>query len=696
MGLRTQLSDERGAVLLVVAAAVGALVLIVAIVVDIANWYEHKRHLQTQADAAALAGGSAFQIPGCSDTAIQKAAEQYSGKVTLLAGTPYNVQVGNTPDAKMHFLLNSVKYYPDGGVNFSDGGTPCATSMVDVKMTETNLPWFLRLAVVPAINAHARVSMLLANSLKGQLPIGVPDVNPQSGAVIFYDEANPGTLSTTYAKYLRKINTGGGLNEWANTDPSGTYTAASVTMPASGRLGVVLAFSTDGPPLTPPLPISGMTVTQICAQARVDCYSDPASSGLLFAHGFSNAAAPANKTPVVRAATLNTSTCADLYAYFTYNTASCTATLTVRYDSTVSDQTNVELTTAVGGNCSGNSSNNTNSTTRTFTITIPAHAGPCPITVTWIVKRETGFGTPPVTCGMNFNNNNPCNGSFGIVQRAYGGDSDLSGPVQVAHLINMGSAFTHQLGTCGTLAYGTNCNTFPINDTKSLSVDAELAGAISTSASDPPVLLRIIGGSRNGTIDCNKTGNLRDQLANGCDLPYQTNTDPNFACPWATKTALLASPQPYPCVAVQTGGSVGQFTQGIQARILGGATTCPASGPGRNYWSTFPNLPDPLNTTYPFNDPRIVYVFMVPFGSFRGSGNTILPIVSFGVFYVRGWGGNGNGNDDPCTGPGSVPNVPAGDLAGNFITHVATSATASGTKPCIVGSFNPCVAVLTK
>jgi hypothetical protein len=87
---------------------------------------------------------------------------------------------------------------------------------------------------------------------------------------------------------------------------------------------------------------------------------------------------------------------------------------------------------------------------------------------------------------------------------------------------------------------------------------------------------------------------------------------------------------------------------------------------------------------------------MVPFGSFRGSGNAILPIVSFGIFYVRGWGGNG-GNDDPCTGdPGNVPNVPVGDLAGNFITHVANSADAYGTEACVIGSFNPCVAVLTK
>jgi hypothetical protein len=89
-----------------------------------------------------------------------------------------------------------------------------------------------------------------------------------------------------------------------------------------------------------------------------------------------------------------------------------------------------------------------------------------------------------------------------------------------------------------------------------------------------------------------------------------------------------------------------------------------------------------------------MYVFMVPFGSFRGSGNVLLPIVSFGVFYIRGWGGNGNGNDDPC--PGAIPNVPTGDLAGNFITHLSTSADGTGTLPCAIGGFNPCVAVLSK
>jgi Putative Flp pilus-assembly TadE/G-like len=703
--IRRHAEDERGATIVMVAAAIGTLILVTAFVVDIANWYVHKRHLQVQADAAALAGGAAFTLPGCNDTSIQKAAQQYSGvpDTGLAIAAPYNAQLGGTASGNVHMLLNADRYWPDGGTNFSDGGMPCAASRVDVKMTESNLPWFLRLPlVVPAINAHARVSMRLVSQLKGQLPIGVPDVNPQSGAVIFYDEADPTSLTTTYVRYLHKIGTAGGLNEWANVDSTGTATPISVTMPASGRVGVVTAFSSDGPPTSSPMSISG-SVVDICGRARVDCYNDPATSGLLFVHGFSSAAVP-NKIPVIKGATVSTANCPDTYGYFTYNDASCTATLTVNFDTTISNANlgNVQLSLSSGGNCTvGSDSNNPPaSKTRTYTVNIPAHAGPCPISVTWIVKSETGFPSPPAPstgiCGNAFNNNNPCHGSFGVVQRVNSGDEDLSGPVRTAHLLNMGSAF----GTpsCpGPLGFGPACNSFPIGETHSLAVDVQLAGAVSTSASDPPILLRIVGGSRNGTIDCNKTGNLRDQLANGCDLPYRTNTDTNFACPATTKTGLLATQQPYPCVAVQTGGSVGQFTQGIQARILGGSNNCPASGAGRNYWSNYgtsTGLPSPDNPTYPFNDPRIVYVFMVPFGSFRGSGNAILPIVSFGIFYVRGWGGNGGGNDDPC--PDAIPNVPAGDLAGNFITHVADSATAFGTEACVSGGFNPCVAILTK
>src|SRR5512133_363286 len=174
------LSSERGAALLITAVALASLILTAAAVVDVANWYVHKRHLQTQADAAAFAGGSAFKLPGCNDTEIYKAAQQYSGvkSTTLAIASPYNLQVGRTPDAKIHMLVNSPD--PDGywSNGYTTNGTtgPCAAKMIDIKMTESSLPWYLGGSLVPAINAHARVSFRLVDHLKGQLPIGVVDV----------------------------------------------------------------------------------------------------------------------------------------------------------------------------------------------------------------------------------------------------------------------------------------------------------------------------------------------------------------------------------------------------------------------------------------------------------------------------------------------------------------------------------------
>ena len=47
--------------------------------VDVGNRYVHKRELQTQADAGALAAASAFTHP-CDAAAISASAESYAGK----------------------------------------------------------------------------------------------------------------------------------------------------------------------------------------------------------------------------------------------------------------------------------------------------------------------------------------------------------------------------------------------------------------------------------------------------------------------------------------------------------------------------------------------------------------------------------------------------------------------------------------
>ena len=69
-------------------------------VIDVGNWWVHKRHLQTQADAAALAGAREFRFPACNDKAIVEEAVDYSGGVladpdlnfTTFDGAPAELQ----------------------------------------------------------------------------------------------------------------------------------------------------------------------------------------------------------------------------------------------------------------------------------------------------------------------------------------------------------------------------------------------------------------------------------------------------------------------------------------------------------------------------------------------------------------------------------------------------------------------------
>ena len=66
---RAQLGAEQGGVLVMTAVWLPVLLLFASFVIDIGNFFEHQRHLQTQVDAGALAGGDVYQFP-CDNTAI--------------------------------------------------------------------------------------------------------------------------------------------------------------------------------------------------------------------------------------------------------------------------------------------------------------------------------------------------------------------------------------------------------------------------------------------------------------------------------------------------------------------------------------------------------------------------------------------------------------------------------------------------
>src|SRR6516225_9805570 len=90
--------DERGGVVVLVALLIPTLLLVFAIATDVGNWFVHRRHLQMQVDAAALAGGALFgncfstdsTVAAGASSAIEDEAARYAG----LASSSYNLQVG--------------------------------------------------------------------------------------------------------------------------------------------------------------------------------------------------------------------------------------------------------------------------------------------------------------------------------------------------------------------------------------------------------------------------------------------------------------------------------------------------------------------------------------------------------------------------------------------------------------------------
>src|SRR5207302_1848200 len=65
--------------------------------------------------------------------------------------------------------------------------------MVDVKLTETNLPWYFRVAHevltgVPFINAHARVEILQESIVHGAEPLAIAESAPVAVKAFYVDE----------------------------------------------------------------------------------------------------------------------------------------------------------------------------------------------------------------------------------------------------------------------------------------------------------------------------------------------------------------------------------------------------------------------------------------------------------------------------------------------------------------------------
>lgn len=637
------------------------MVLLVTLVIDVGNWFEHRRHLQMQADSAVLAAAQEVTYP-CDNSAIKARAVQYAGLAPFNGEAAVNQQIGGTPSGRIASLFNSPTWSGQGSPVDPDvrAGEPCESSMIDLKLTETDLPYFFRLASVDHINAHARVEINRANELENFIPISVIDQRWERGEVTFFNESPPaGQPSELGRRALVKQGVNG--NGLAIL---GTANDLPITFNADvDRVTVRVAISS--------------TSSTTCGDAGVRCYDD-----VLFARGYEGApVVSAGGAPKARDVRLIAGSCADS-AFTTTATnsgSSCTVTVQASVDwgvanpvATYDAKVNAQLAggatvplTLSGGLWTG-------------TISLPPSAGPRSVTLDWNAEKDTIAGT---TCGTGKGNKPPpCTGSFGVAQRTFSSSPTASGPIEIAQLWEGGG-------------YGVNsfrqCDPGNASCVRSLGVKIAVPGTLANAQSvgDPLYRMRVLDqSSQTQALDCDENlSNLEDEFALGCNNPgYIINT--GQSCSGYSNPAAM--PDPSPCAVTQTGASQSQIGKGMNRRILGAPKPSVCTNPNR--WASFPDLDR--------GDPRIVFILLTPYESFSGSGNQAFPVVEFAAFYVTGWQGN-PGFDNPCQGNGDDSAI-RGEIVGHFIKYVqiASGGAGSGGQPCDLSSngLGVCVSELTR
>lgn len=347
-------SGETGAVLVLFAVFMSVAVLLAAFVIDVGNFFEHQRHLQLQADSAAFAAAGKFQYP-CSGTvekAIYQTAGQYGGAATVLtpakkseiSATPlYNTQIGGTSQANIHEEINSKTYFGQAtGDTTTVEKAPCdpEAGMIDVKMTETNLPFFFNVLhkafnVVPYINAHARVSIVKPQYATAVEPL--IESEPVEARVFFVNDSPDGCHSQACYNSTAVLATGLLTNIGSNEEKgtikwSDQSTPVAVNITAK-HIGVRIALAGKAGALTG----AGNEGVAVCTHAYVECFDEDigVTPPLLHISGYSmegeGTAVPL--APVAHKVTLSTpspDTCTD--AYFSNNhgpekKSTCTLTL---------------------------------------------------------------------------------------------------------------------------------------------------------------------------------------------------------------------------------------------------------------------------------------------------------------------------------------------------------------------------------
>jgi hypothetical protein len=751
--------DERGAVLVITALAMVAMMGMAAYAMDVSIWFVHHRHLQTQADAAALGGSQAFQYPctsgvgtvGTTDSNIAQIVHQYDGTTAPTPTQPNNPQVAvvpalgapnpplsafTPPQQTLFSVLNRPDFFPaqskpnDTDLSGTDGsdGSPCTDGKIDVKVTETNLPSHIVPFGPDFVNAQARVTIEnLASINSGLLPLAEPLPVPNSMAAYLIDEGNGNAVLATIQ--LKATNTD--KTAWA---ANGVAVNLAQNGPMKGPIGMQIAESPGSG--TAPAPCDNLNGDQ--------CFDTTDNIGITYSRvwpGTGSANFPSNPpqigdTSVVPAPTSvappPTGGCPNVpgipFSNFISSSTSCGVKLNVDMQfgatATCASVGNFRVTagSATASLSNPNCAVGTNSPNGTWTsalINVGPSAGPVPLDLKW---SQTSGATPSWASGGNNagqcgNGSNACTKDFGVVQRIFSGAFD-----------SQSATSSHSGGVlAASLADGSSGNELQTIRTNALPTSVNVAVNVlsfqnAQSIPSAPLELSFGGNQANASVSCPglSAGQpfLAQSLVTGC-VPPNNNfaLNSNFTatpCNPTTNSAGVAI-----CLPEDPGnGKLDAVLDDSMNTRINGSKNAPCTG--FNYWAK-PNTIDKVLLQKSPPDPRLVTIVVTDYAALA-NGRTQVPIRNIANFYVTGWQGdpcihqtNGvnissglsyTGDDDPTAANpptcdvknnnGPLQNC-SGVLLGHFVQYTVPSTSGTGSGQCVqTTSLGSCIAVLTK
>ena len=698
-----QFKSERGSTLVIFAIVVPLILILGTLAVDVGNWFTHKRHLQTQVDAAALGGGSRFTIPcdGTSNSNIVNTARTYAGPSADNNTGPFNPQVSNTPSSQLHIRLNALDYYGQGpnDTDFSwvdtgsASGQPCDNGFIDVKATEKDLPWFFNTVgsgLVPTINAEARAKLSPVIADRGFIPIGVqlPKIY-KAQATITLCTPNGNKLTQSLEIPLQPLpaaaQTDSNMTLWAPDPASYPGYTVPVTAPNSNSVcsgtdydGIDVDIQVSGSPNVTP-------TTSNCTNQFVDCFdtvmlrSFKAPNGTAITPAFGD----------VRMLDVN---CGPGTPYWSSGDAtnlpcSFNATASVNWGTALSGTTGFSgsLTMKAGG---GTATVNNITANGAYAFggldSGDGQVEPQAVTITWSWHATGGT--------WNGNNcaaaNNPCNKSgTTTVHRV---NAAATSPVLKVAVAN---------GTTGIPVDSFDQSGFPTSF--ALTVGLQDTGFKNRQKE----VLRNLDAQGSGALNCNMdpVGLIFLQFRDGCTPWYAANSfapGPWEPCPNTQAFPANSATAPWLCVAQAPGGQgpkivPGGFdvATGNCDALNGGQNQC--QKPACNYKSQY-DLSNPNQTFDATVDKRVLKVFLVPYAGLKAVGGNgqsgAIEVAGFAAYYVTNWTGN------PCAAADDlIERVPNGaDAVGHFVKIVDPNGIPDPTKKCQLSDITPCVVVLVR